>query len=511
MSHPSRPWARGPAQRRRRDLRIEALQALEERVVLAPVLATSPLIADFTAAATPTNEFLGTVNLVPAEPDGTFPSPAPITTVSLLTDSSSFGGDIVRIEAGPGGDFGKGVYAISRGGGANLDAINRPGVIYRVDPATGKASVFFDLNTVIGAIEPGATAANSLGRPDRPRQLVRPRLRSGRLLRRPPLAVHLVGRRHRPEQERRLPGRPRRLVPGRLRPVPRRHGRLGGRLQPDLGPRPAPRAAELPARAVGRRDQLRGPLLRRDVLPAGPDDFPGRPPHRRLERGPRAPRPRWDRRHWGSITGRGRSRRSPTSGPSTPSRATGTPGFSGISPSFIFTPPDDEAPDPARLPLHHRHPVPPLPGHRVRPVRLLLERVPDRRRWALAPPVVFAGSIFVADLGTGVDFVTVTPVDPACPRTRSCSPSRGAARSAVELNDERAGRPDLQRRQLDGRGRRRRADRPHRPERSRRQRVDHRLRPRLQHLEHPGAAELHRIVLEHLVLGRRHDAVRLRQ
>ena len=77
---------------------------------------------------------------------------------------------MVRIEAGPGGDFGKGVYAISRGAGDNADPsfrdpaiptpINRPGVIYRVDPATGKASVFFDLNTVLNQIDPGATPGN---------------------------------------------------------------------------------------------------------------------------------------------------------------------------------------------------------------------------------------------------------------------------------------------------------------------------------------------------------------
>ena len=44
-------------------------------------------------------------------------------------------------------------------------AINRPGVIYRVDPATGKTNVFFDLNTVISQIDAtkGTTAANSLG------------------------------------------------------------------------------------------------------------------------------------------------------------------------------------------------------------------------------------------------------------------------------------------------------------------------------------------------------------
>ena len=49
-------------------------------------------------------------------------------------------------------------------------AVNRPGVIYRIDPATGKASVFFDLNTVLSQIDPNALAtdgknpaANSLG------------------------------------------------------------------------------------------------------------------------------------------------------------------------------------------------------------------------------------------------------------------------------------------------------------------------------------------------------------
>ena len=70
---------------------------------------------------------------------------------------SSFGGDIVRIKAGPGGDFGKAVYAISRGAGGNTGAVNKPGVIYRVDPATGKASVFFDLNTVITSLSPPRT------------------------------------------------------------------------------------------------------------------------------------------------------------------------------------------------------------------------------------------------------------------------------------------------------------------------------------------------------------------
>ena len=106
-----------------------------------------------------------------------------------LTPLSSFGGDIVRIKAGPGGVFGKGVYAISRGAGGNTGAVNRPGVIYRVDPATGKSSVFFDLNTVMNQLDPNALstdgknpAANSLGGVDGIRQLVRHRLRPRRLL-----------------------------------------------------------------------------------------------------------------------------------------------------------------------------------------------------------------------------------------------------------------------------------------------------------------------------------------
>ena len=39
MSQPSRPQAHGPAQRRRRELKIEAVQPLEDRCLLAPVVA----------------------------------------------------------------------------------------------------------------------------------------------------------------------------------------------------------------------------------------------------------------------------------------------------------------------------------------------------------------------------------------------------------------------------------------------------------------------------------------
>ena len=57
------------------------------------------------------------------------PEAAAITSVSQLTPNTSFGGDIVRIRSGPGGDFGNSLYAVSRGAGDNAatGAINRPG------------------------------------------------------------------------------------------------------------------------------------------------------------------------------------------------------------------------------------------------------------------------------------------------------------------------------------------------------------------------------------------------
>lgn len=169
MSQPSRPRARGPA-RRHRALKFEKPTPLEQRCLLAPVVPVFPLQAEFTAADNPTNAFLGTVVVSPNTDVDPIETAAPITSVAQLTPLSSFGGDIVRIKAGPGGDFGKGVYAISRGAGSNPNAINRPGVIYRVDPVTGKATVFFDLNTVMSQIDPNALAtdgvnpaANSMG------------------------------------------------------------------------------------------------------------------------------------------------------------------------------------------------------------------------------------------------------------------------------------------------------------------------------------------------------------
>lgn len=181
MSHRSRPQSLGPARRRRHDLKLDAVTPLEERSLLAPVVSVYPRLAAFSPVANPPQGVIaGGVVVTLGQQDAGFPSAAPLTSVTQLTPITSFGGDIVRIEAGPGGDFGKGVYAISRGGGANdlpandpalatalprtvTDAANRPGVIYRVDPATGRSSVFFDLNTVVNQLDPSATPGNSVG------------------------------------------------------------------------------------------------------------------------------------------------------------------------------------------------------------------------------------------------------------------------------------------------------------------------------------------------------------
>ncbi len=167
MSQPSRPQARGPAQRRRREVQLEQPIPLEDRRLPAPVVTLYPLTATFTATTpTPTNSDLGTVTVTASSTAAPLTA-APITSVAELTSNQSFGGDIVNITPGPGGVFGSDVYAISRGAGGNTSAINRPGVIYRVDPATGKASVFFDLNTVLSQTDPASTtptpAGNSMG------------------------------------------------------------------------------------------------------------------------------------------------------------------------------------------------------------------------------------------------------------------------------------------------------------------------------------------------------------
>ncbi len=170
MSQPSRPRSRNTSERRRRETKFDRPVPLEKRAMMAPVVATFPLTASFTPAATPTFSDLGTVSVGVNTSVTNVGTMSPITSVSELTPISSFGNQIVTIAAGPGGVFGNGVYAITRGPGDNADlpnTVNNPGVIYRVDPATGQASVFFDLNSVISQIDPNNStpttpAANGL-------------------------------------------------------------------------------------------------------------------------------------------------------------------------------------------------------------------------------------------------------------------------------------------------------------------------------------------------------------
>lgn len=165
MSEPTPPRPRLEAQRRRRSIRLEPIQELEERKLLAPYIPITARTATFTPLPNqPNTQNLGTVTVnIGTQPITT--SAAAYTSVAQFAPISQFGGNIVRIEAGPGGDFGKGVYAVTRGAGDNAGlpgVVSRPGLIYRVDPATGKASLFFDLNSVINQLEPGGNASNGL-------------------------------------------------------------------------------------------------------------------------------------------------------------------------------------------------------------------------------------------------------------------------------------------------------------------------------------------------------------
>ena len=437
MSHPSRPWARGPAQRRRRNLRIETVQALEERVVLVPSLALSPLTAVFTAAPTPTNQNLGFVSLQPAAPDGSFPSPSPITTVSQLTDSSSFGGDIVRIEAGPGGDFGKGVYAISRGGGSNLNAINRPGVLYRVDPATGKSSVFFDLNTVIGAIEPGVTAANSSG------------TQTG--------LVNWYDLAFDPEGY--FDGRPSLFISSADAADPNKNAVfrvgpdgsfLGAFAQFPAGTDAAGLAFNPTSVHVPPPEQqsfLRG-------LSVGGTNFGGlffdatsyRPgqnipqsaPPTGVSNAGLTPPATVGQAALGINYGSGTIAAFTNFGDFDPATGEGSPGFSGISPSFIFTPAGATAPIAPDLLSFADSRTRRFQDIAFDQYGYFSNGLPVDDTGLPVFPVVFAGSIFVADLGTGVS-LPVTPVaDPTNPAFRVTPiqvPVQGSGSVGVELND----------------------------------------------------------------------------
>lgn len=165
MSQPNRSRARAQKPRNRHRHYVEPIQQLESKQLLAPYLPVNTRVAAFDPFPDqPDGENFGSVTISPG--DASAFSAAPYVSVSQLTSLSTFGNNIVRIEAGPGGDFGKGVYAITRGdnqAGPPIETGGRPGVIYRVDPATGQAHVFFDLNTVLNQASPGTTAENSAG------------------------------------------------------------------------------------------------------------------------------------------------------------------------------------------------------------------------------------------------------------------------------------------------------------------------------------------------------------
>ena len=417
MSQPSRPQAQGPAQRRRRGHQIEAVLTLEERCLLAPVVSLFPRLAAFTAITTlPTGTNSRRRGRHRGQPDRRLPHRRPVHLGhASSTPTSSFGGDIVRIRSGPGGDFGKGVYAISRGAGENAGtsgdqtttsptvtgAINRPGVIYRVDPATGKTSVFFDLNTVVSQLDPARDRRQLVGNADRPGQLVRHRVRPRGLLRRPAVDVRLERRPLRPDQERGLPDRPRRHVPGGVRPFT--DGAVGSEVQrePERDPRARRRrtrpssAACSPAAAQGRttREPL-GPLLRRQRLLPGQNLSTGA----RLPTGVDPDRPGTP----GPITGLTASNPDYLSRVYSTFTDFGTPAAPGIEATTgLQRRPGDQRRAPhqrRRLPgahdlaatstdTHDHRPLPrrderlpPVRGHRLRPVRLLLPGGQHRRR-----------------------------------------------------------------------------------------------------------------------------------
>ena len=146
---------------------------LEERCLLAPFVPIFPLTGDLHGGrdARPT-PFLGTVDGRPR----TRPARAISTAGADHLGGRADAALVVRRRHRP--DQGRAGRRLRQGALRDLprrrratpSAVNRPGVIYRVDPATGKASVFFDLNTVMNQIDPNALstdgknpAANSLG------------------------------------------------------------------------------------------------------------------------------------------------------------------------------------------------------------------------------------------------------------------------------------------------------------------------------------------------------------
>ena len=381
MSHPSRPRVRGPARRPRRHLRIER-SAPRRSPPARPVIATGHRDRPSPRPGTRPTGSSAPQPSIPAVACRGLHRPGPITVSrswptrrpSAATSSGSRPGRAATSARGS---------TPSRAAAATTStAINRPGVIYRVDPATGQASVFFDLNTVISQLEPGTMPPT--------RSWPRPAWSTGTTSRSTPRATSTAGprcssARPTPPTRTRTPstgsaptGRSSAPSSSSARDAaePHRH--------PHARPRPAGRAA----------DFLRG------LLPAtapGPRRVASSSTPRVLGRGTRSPR---DPAAGGVTPGL-------TSGASVGPTALGnsttvarifsaftdfgtSPRAAGRAvpasaasrarqlPCFIARRDDRRRRSPPDRRLVRDHPVPAVPGRRLRPVRLLLLR-PARR------------------------------------------------------------------------------------------------------------------------------------
>ena len=302
------------------------------------------------------------------------------------------------------------------------------GVIYRVDPATGKSSVFFDLNTVIGAISPGATAANSSG--DETGFVNWYDLAfdpEGYFDGRPSLFISTADATD--PNKNAVSGSARTVRSSARSPSSPSARNLHVRLQPDLGPRPPPEQQSfLRGPSVGGTNT--GGLFFSATGYRPGQTIPGGSPPTGVSNAVLVSR-------HGRTGGPGDRLRAGTVAASTdfgtfdPFTGTGSPGSSGITLSFISTPPGTAAPIPPDL-----SPFIDTRFRRFQDVAFdqygyFSNGLPIDAGGLPAPPAVFAGSIFVADLGTGVNFRPrrLPPNDPTFPVTPIRTPSRRAGRS----------------------------------------------------------------------------------
>ena len=282
MSHPSRPRARGPAQRRRRDLRIETAAGARGAAGARPRPRHEPADGGLHGGRDADQRIPGDRQILqPAELDGHLPVPG--------TDHDRLATDrlvVLRRRHRP--DRGRPRRRLRQGCLRDLARWLAPTSTRSTGrasstgsiPATGKSSVFFDLNTVIGAIQPGADRRELAPGP-------RPAWSTGMTSPSTPKATSTAAprcssRRPTPPTRTRTPstGSPptvRSSAPSSSSPSARDRPRLAS-----TPPRSTsrPRAAELPARAVGRRDQRLGAAsssTRRPIRPGQTISAPSPP------------------------------------------------------------------------------------------------------------------------------------------------------------------------------------------------------------------------------------------